>query len=356
MLLDRKEFLGKLEVVAPALSANELLPILTHYWLTGKTLMAFNDQIAISVPCETEITGAIPGQVLLALVKNSRATNAELTHEGDNLLVKLAAAKIKLAHMSADNFVFDMPKVKGPEYDIKVKDKQAFRDALEVCMLSVGRDTAVTDQLGITLLLDKSGKRLSAYATDNATIAHATIDLGSGAAPPDRVILPAAFVEQMLALDKGAKATHLQINDDSAMFKADEVTLFGRLIVSTSPIDFDDIVSRHFPPASRKLAMRMPTKLKLMLQRAVIITDSMTDQAATLVTCDGERMKFVSRTDRGEITETVLMEGHPEVKVRLGPKLLRSGYAAKFENMLVTEKCAVMTKGNAFYMVSAFTG
>lgn len=350
MLLPRKELLDKLEVVSPALSTNELLPVLTHYWLTGETLMAFNDQIAIEVPCHSDVVGAVPG-VLLSLVKNSKAREAELTHTNDNFLVRLASTRIKLAHLSKDNFVFNMPK-KG-KHVLIVKDRKAFFEALGVCMLSVGTDTAVTDQLGVTLLADGKSA-LMAFATDNASIAHARIELASGsAALKQRVILSSQFVKQVLALGPSAKNIHLEINDDYALFEVPGVRVFGRLIVSTSPIDFDDIVKRHFPAEARKQLVQIPSKLKLMLDRAVIITDSMTDQAATTVTCDGEVMKFVSRTGRGEVVETVQLPGHPSVKVRLEPKLLRVGYG-KFDDMIVTERCAVMVRGDSFYMVSAF--
>jgi hypothetical protein len=45
-----RRLIAKLQMVEPARSANPILPILNHYWFTGKQLMAFNDTIALAVP------------------------------------------------------------------------------------------------------------------------------------------------------------------------------------------------------------------------------------------------------------------------------------------------------------------
>jgi DNA polymerase III sliding clamp (beta) subunit (PCNA family) len=348
----RRDLLEKLEIVAPALATNALLPILTHYCLTGKALMAFNDQIAIAVPFESDVIGAVPGQVLLSLVKSSLAKLADISNVGDTLLVKLASTKIKLAYLSPDNFAHTMPSKRKNNFI--VKDRKSFLDALKVCMLSVGHDTSITDQLGVTLIPDEGKPAVLAFSTDNATIAHARIELPPESPPlKQRTILSEQFVKQVLTHGATEKAMHFEINSDYALMEVPGITLFGRLIVSTSPIDFVDIASRHFPKEARKKVVPIPTKLEKILDRAVIITDSMTDQAATAVSCDGDIMKFVSKTSRGEIAETMQTPGHPQVKTRLGPKLLRNGYGM-FDSMLVSDGCMVMVKGNSFYMVSAF--
>jgi DNA polymerase III sliding clamp (beta) subunit (PCNA family) len=256
--------------------------------------------------------------------------------------------------LSADNFAFEIPSKRRKK--LIVKDHKAFIEALTVCMLSVGRDTAITDQLGVTLIPD--GENVLAFATDNATIAHAKIELAPESPPlRQRTILSEQFIKQILVLAKNEPDMHLEIGSDYAILDVSGVTVFGRLIVTNSPVDFVDIASRHFPKAVQKKAVLIPNKLKLglILDRAVIITDSMTDQAATLISCDGDdKMKFVSKTSRGEIVDTLELPGHPQVTARLGSKVLRSGYAA-FDSILVTEGCTMMVKGNSFYMVSSFS-
>jgi hypothetical protein len=60
-----------LETVEPALAINQLIPLLTHYWFTGKSLIGYNGSIALQVPFQTDFRGAVPGKVLELLKRGS---------------------------------------------------------------------------------------------------------------------------------------------------------------------------------------------------------------------------------------------------------------------------------------------
>lgn len=347
----RTELLDKLTAVAPALAETDIIPILMNYWFTGDRLMAFNDQVSISVPLKTDFDGAAPGKTLLALVQNSKAKNVDLFVEDGKLRGKMAAAKIELGMQPAKDFVFDMPEKKSKS--LPVKDRFEFLDAITACMRSVGRDSSVTDQLGITLVPEDDA--LLIYSTNNATISHARVSLTKPCPFDDRVILPRLFCEQMIALAKKNSSMHFEVTKDHALYHTGDVELFGRLIISQNPIDFASIVKRHFPESVRNKSVPMPSMIKLILERAVIMTDTRVDQPVTRVSCVDGVMRFYSKTDRGEVDDTVKVENHPDFDMKVEPRLLKAGFDT-FDQMLFTKACAVLSKGDAFYMVSAFGG
>ena len=100
----------------------------------------------------------------------------------------------------------------------------------------------------------------------------------------------------------------------------------------------------------------MPEKLAMMLARAMIITDSPTEQTRTLVTVKGGEMTLLSKSGKGEVKDKVVVEGHPDVAVKLEPKLLSLGLE-DFDKFLITDRCAIMSKGSTkLYLVAATSG
>lgn len=350
--MNRVDLLDKLATVAPALAASDLIPVLSHLWFTGTHVMAFNDQIAISTPCKTEFTGAVPGTVLLNLLKSSRAKEAELLPQDGNLQVKAASSRLKLAMLPKDSFIFEMPKPNVKE--TLAVDMKRFVAGIDACMRSVGKDTSSPDTTGVTLTAGESS--LSLYSTNNATVSHAAVKLARKAPFKERVILSASFCEELLALVKGKEQTHVEIYDDHALCVAGGTVLFGRLVESDKPLPFDEIMARHFPASAKKQLVPIPSKLKLILERATIIADAKGGMVRTAVTVKDGRMRFVTKSDRGEVIDSMQVgEQQPEVSVMLEARLLKVGYG-HFDKMLVAADCCVMAGDGTLYMVAAVGG
>lgn len=358
--MDRKELVEKLKLVAPALSDKELIPVLTHFWFSGDTVMAFNDQIAIEVPCPTDFEGAVPGNVLLDMLNSSQSTEAKFTLTEDTLLVELGKAnskgkfatrtKLELKVLPVEDFIHTMPKV-GKEDGIEGSD--LFSPAIDSCMQSISNDTSIPDQLGLTII--PNGKELHLYATNNQTLSHARVKTDAKLA--GRVILSKPFCEQLITLTDGVDF-RLIIEDDHAMvITSDKVKLFGRLVNSEHPLDFSDLLSTHLSTEKKKQLIAMPKSLRNVLQRALIITDTKMEETKSLITVQDGKMTVVSKSARGELRDTVLdkagdIQDHPDISVKLNPKLLKAG-CDRYSNLLVTKTCAIMTKDDMVYLVSA---
>lgn len=355
--MNRLELIEKLNRVSPALSANNLVPVLTHFWFKDNSLMCYNDQIAIKTKLASDFSGAVP-DTLISLLNVSKAKDVELVIGDDGtgkklpegqLLVKAASSKFKLPFLAEESTkIFDMPK-SNPEENLPV-DMPAFLSAVESCIRSLKEDTSMPDSLGITLLF--AGKMLNLYSTNDSTISFASVKLKQETKDL-RVVLSGNFCRQMLALAKLEGAKHLEINEGYSLFQSGDNVLFGRLVEVQRPLDFDSVLESSFPQELRRHLVSVPAKLELILERAVIITESKTERPKTAISIKGGIAKFFSKSEKGEVRDSVqLEEAQQDVDVNIDPRLFKAGYGF-FDKMVLTEQCLVMSKGTSLYLVSA---
>jgi len=352
--MNRKDLVDKLEQVAPALSGNDLIPILTHFWFTGEHVLAYNDQIAISAPCKVDFEGAVPGMTLLNLLKASRAKDVEFVVGKDDkneLTIKAASSRFKLGLLPYRDFeeVFVMPK---PGKDPEALSTKSFLSCIDCCMRSVSIDTSVPDQLGITLIPD--GKDLLFYSTDDRTLSHARLAVKGGTSLKQRVILSSHFCRQVLNLVNDAKPLHLEIHKDHALLMgAGGTLLFGKLVHSEKPLNFNSILDHNFPEGSENKLVTIPTKLELILERAVIVASASVEPVRTHINVQGGVVRFSTVSARGEVHDTLQIEGkHKDVEIKVDAKLLKNGYG-QFDQMLLTSSCFVMVNEDVLYLVAA---
>jgi DNA polymerase III sliding clamp (beta) subunit (PCNA family) len=343
--MDREKLLEKLELVKPALAKNDLVPVLRHFWFKNDALTAYNDQIAIQTKLVSNFAGAIP-DTLVALVKASRAKEVEFSEVvKGQLVIKAASGKFKLPFLPDEaTKIFDMPDP-DPKQALPV-DMNEFLEAIESCMLSLKEDPSMPDSLGITLIFEDIAK-ISLYATNDATISHASVGLKKDINTKNRVVLSGNFCRQMLSIAKLEGKKYIELADDYSMFVCGDTSLFGRLVDVSKPLGFEDVIQSSFPKEGRNNLVSIPTKLELMLDRACVIGDK------TSIVVEGGIAKFLSKSDKGEVRDSVQLESnHPDVSININPRLFRNGYG-NFDKMLLTETCLVMSKGTNLYLVSA---
>lgn len=349
--MDRSKLIDILSDVEPALAAKELVPVLSHFWFTGKTVMAYNDHIAISTPCSTDFKGAVP-RTLLSLLKTSKAKEVEFDVDGENMVVKAATSKFKLSVLPKEDFVFSMPATKDlPKLPV---DAGRFIQALEACMFSIGNDTSQADHMGVTLIRDDS--TLMLFATDRATISHGSVAIKGKFAFSGRVIMPTDFCKELLRIAKGATELHMEITKEHVYVSHNGTQLFGRLVEPDTPMDFIALLDRLYPESAEKKLCAIPTKLLAILERACIVTDSAVDKTKMKVKVADGQAHFVSVSERGEVSDKLQVEArHPPVSCSIDPKRFRDGYG-RFDAFLMTKDAVIMTKDAIVYLVSASGG
>lgn len=346
-MIDRKQLLEALKCVAPALAPVPLIPILSHIWFTGSRIMAYNDRIGISTPFKTDFKGALPGAVLLDLLNASLAKECDFVEERQDVLIKAAGSKIKLPFLPPSDFAFEMP-ARGKGVKDIPKD-HAFFAGMETCLRSISNDTTHPDQLGVTVI--PADKDLLLFATDSATMMHAK----APAFPftRKRIVLPTAFCQQMLILAKYAERVSIESSDDFVLFEADDTKLFGRLVEmgSATPFDFPGVFARHTQSMGRDKPVEIPSRMRLIVERAIIMTTTKQDKGHTKITARDGRLTFLSLSDHGEITDTLAIK-HPDVNVQINPRLLKDGLT-DFKKILFTSRCAIMQNEAATFLVSS---
>jgi len=354
MKISRIELLDKLLRVSPALLANESIPVMSHFWFTGTQLITFNDQISISVPFESELVGAVPGTLFLNLLKNSKARDIRLEVTDGKLKVRAGKTSTFNLSLLDDDFAFDIPTPKARQY-FKPKRRRQFLDGIKSCLMSVGSDAVLTNLQGITLVPEYDDGSVSLFSTDAFTMCHALTAMRTDSLLlEDRRVLPTAFCREMLKL--ADKTFSLEIYNNYCLLKnAKEETLFGRLIQVDRPHDFHRIMKDVVPRNFTENLVSMPDKMKLILERAIIINKAVA-QPNTLVSVEEKgRMHFESASGHGVVTDNLLIEDeHPTVTAQFEPKLLKLGYD-HLDRMLITRKCAIMTNenNNPVYIIAA---
>lgn len=361
MPLHRTALIHNLENVEPALSDNAMVPVLSHFWFTGKQLLAYNGTIAIAVPCETEFKGAVP-RTMLKMLRTYGGSDIEVNSAKGTLEVKVGPGKFKLITLPPEDFeeTFTM---KAMPKDADEVDADEFIDALRCCLRSVSSDTSRADYQGITVIPRGKGV-LWFFSFDRVTISHAIVK--GNIYSKDRVILSTEWCKQALALlDANKSATFdLEINEDWSLLrvnvnKDEDVKLFGNNIQPDSPLPFEDVLASSAPKDLEFVKLEdQRVKLTAMLDRARIIASGGVAKVRTKFEVDRGKLFFDTESEIGSATDSVnAFDKHPDVKGSIDPGAVLEGIK-HFDMVAMTETTFVMktTDGRRMYLVSGTEG
>lgn len=346
--MKRSDLVVKLKRVQPALSVNPIVPMLCNFWFTGDQLLAYNDQIALSVPMRTQFKGAV-SKKLLELLEASHFEDMELVAEDNALMVKRTNGKtaIKLA-MMAPEFLFTMPRPGR-----SLSHTASLVRAIDHCLMSVGTDTSKPEYLGVTVVPGET--RFDVYSTDGNTISRAGAKKDSGGAPP-RSILPGEFCRQLVALFGSLEDDQpcsfeigQRAEEQYALFAIEDTILYGRVIATNSPLNFPAVLANLIPSRVEDL-VAIPEQFDGAVERACIVCD--TDRGHTTISVADGKMQLRSQSEGEADVEDVLSvaRNHPTVSIKVEPKLLKR--ASAFESFLIRDMCVVMAKGSRLYLIA----
>lgn len=326
--MNRMELVGKLSTCAPALARTNYMPILNCFWFDGKSVTAYNDQIGIVLPLATSFKGAVQGELLLGLLRNSRAKDVELL-DGDGFLqIKGASSKFKLGLQPPGDFIWKCPASKsGVSLGNKVG---SFLATLACVMESVSTDTTVPDQMGVTFIPEANG--VGMYATNNATMSYGHFNVKW----PKRVILPAAFCQRLVALATPRDDVTIDVQADHVIATIKDAGkdkaaafLFSHVIESERPHDFAKTFAREYPEKVRKQSVPIHPRMKLAIERASLVSMDNKEEKPTQIKIKDGFMSML--TDGvGEVRDRLKLEGHGDVELDVAVRFLRSAFSAYY--------------------------
>jgi DNA polymerase III sliding clamp (beta) subunit (PCNA family) len=343
-----RRLIAKLQMVEPALSKFPTIPLLTHFWFTGKQLMAFNAGIALAVPMLTDFRGAVPGKLLKLLQTAGFDDDIELASRTDHLIISnrhSSRVRIKLT-MLPPNFLFQMPKRKPAPANLH--DIAQFIDAIQHCLLAVSTDTAAAEFpefLGVTLVPNHN--RLDLCGMKKNMICRAQIDAAAALNIRQRAILPRAFCEQMVRLyadlselEKGR--TGFAIYGRHALFGAGDALLYGRLLETRSPLDFISVLDRIVTSDVEASLVDIPKDFCEAAGLASLICDE--ERLPAKLTVQSGQLSVSAQSDSVSSDYVLpIADAHQNISVAVEPALLRR--AKEFSKMRISNSAIVFTDG-----------
>jgi DNA polymerase III sliding clamp (beta) subunit (PCNA family) len=349
MNFQRKELLDTLNIVKPGLASKDLVEELTCNWFQGDTLYAYNDLIGIQIPFKTDFTGGLRGSLLLGLLDKSRAKEVSISplNDGNEMLLKAANTRLTLALLEQNRALWEVPEFDKSKSFVIGKD---FLLALENVLISIGGDTSIPDQLGVTLLA--TNDTLDLFTTDNSTISWYRLPKPKGY-NVERVIIPAIFCEQLLRLCKDG--AYLVVTDEAVMAQNSKgIFLFSRLIESQRPLDLADIVASSLPETYEENLITVPSRLKLAIERVNIVLENHVGQPADFYIEEGSNfLRLYAKTDNGEIKDSMkLDQEHSIVRISVDPTLVKRALNGRTQ-FLLTDNCFVLAgPGEFIHLIS----
>lgn len=343
--MERKKLIEGLANVDPARSVTNANEVMKAFWFTGKRLMTFNGGMALSVPFESEYTGAVQA-TLLPLLNSSGAPACEFDVTEKGLTVKAGSSKFKLLTMDADKFNFTMPKF--PASAFPIVDVPKFLIALKACKRSLGSETSESAFKGITMIPGKGIINLFAY--DRLTLTHCKVKVKQDI-DWERVVIPTAVIDQLIRISEGATEMQLSIDEKLLMAKVNGVTLWGVL-------EDQDRNARPFLDQVKALRDKAKStiditekdfakKFPAMLERASIIASDAVEASKTKVTVAQNRIFFKTKSSRGTVDDAIMPgngQTHHDVELKIPPDRVLAGI--ELGSMSLTDQAVILTNSD----------
>lgn len=325
--ISREALLKVAQLVRPAVSNQAFIPALTHIQLADGYATAYNDVTAISVSLGSMVTGdeldyCLPGDLLIKVLSGFTTSEVTFKTGGKEKAVTVSSGRsnIKLHPLAASEFPLDWPAKSAPHIVI---DDNLLR-GIERCLISVGNDPTHPAQMGVTIEVGPKGNAVL-YATDNFTISRFSSTTSVKLPADSPIILPTFFCEQLLVLAKSFPddQIHLLLHDSAFVAEIGEkATLFTKIMVDASPLQFEKMLRNYFDPAKiTNTATPVPSGLDAALARALLILSNSKDKF-TKISCKGEVLQLSSSSDLGEADDDLAIDADDAKEFVVDPTMI----------------------------------
>lgn len=139
MKIQKAELQRILENLRPGLAKRDIVSKLSDFTFLGDRICAFNDQISISHPFESEFECSVDGQNFYSVIVNIPEGNIDLTLAESKLIIKGEKAKASLVTSEGGGVLgkIKVPRIKSKKW----KDlPEMFTKGVKLCSFSVSTD------------------------------------------------------------------------------------------------------------------------------------------------------------------------------------------------------------------------
>lgn len=338
--MKRLELLGALKMAAPALSKKGLIPVFTCFCFHDKTVTAFNDTLAIRVPCSLEMEGCIDGDTLLKFIRASKAGKVEIVEvKKKNVRMKFGRSRVRWPFYPVKDFLFE-PETEGEEaHRFKVKDK--FMRALEAALISPGTNPAAPNRMGVTMVFEENGIVL--YSTDGISMTRVRVNMKFKL--PRKILkrpvmMDTVFVQALVDHHRVDKIKYLGITEDTVEAWSQEgVWFYIRQRLDAEPKVFTDVFREH----RNRARFMAPKGFDRALQRAIVLIDAGGGRDVRLSLRDG-RVYLKTETLAGDVKDvlrhgSMKREEPKDIVVMVDPKRTAVALTADLGPVMSVDKC-----------------
>jgi DNA polymerase III sliding clamp (beta) subunit (PCNA family) len=339
--MNRSNLVTTLELIQPALSDTDPVPMFQCFTFTGKHALAYNDRLCMITPCETQEAFAINGKILLGLLKNSHSDDVDFTKTDKNdITIKAGKSRFKLPYFPEEDFLFKEPDGKA------VFDLTLDATAFDACMITASRDLAQEALLGVTL---KPGpdKTMAFYSCDGDAVTRYTLE---AKAKDVSVRLPNEFCESFIRTFKELETEYASIKiigDEWVRAEFNKnVVIYGRLLKLENPLDHEALIAKTLK--GKPVFKPVPKALDDALSRARVVADPESAKTALEVT-DG-KLLLHTETHMGIINDSMVWREHAEVQADVSAALVQRAIGL-CDEMGVLERCTIYQKQPNLFII-----
>lgn len=333
--MERKAFVDTLELVRPALADQAVVPIFLNYCFTGERVYAYNDQLGIVGPAETNRAFAVHGKTLLNLLSNSKAREIELEFTEEEVLVKAGRSRMKLPWVNEEEFIFKEPE--EVEWPIVISGKRETLQMLEAVLKTVSDDTAFPTLMGVTLAANKDGV-VTAYSCDGDAVSKYVMPKDVGKGPANTALTaPTSFFRALQRIVKVTEAEEFEVtvSEEWAVAHIGDYSIYGRIILNSSPMDHEEMISKILRGKSGFFSIPQP--LEQALSRARVLADA--ENTPTTLSFKEGKLRLSTETHNGAVRDVITVEADiEEIEVSVSAAAIQNVLGSCTE-MLILDQC-----------------
>ena len=318
--MERELFFNSLKLCAGGLAERSPVTAFTQFWFDGQTVSAYNDIIGVDADCKTDVSGGLPGALLLGLVGSSLAKQVTFSDKKSDIQIKLGAANATLPKSPTSDRIWTWPSSTPKNINLDFVLSTEFLTMLKMVATSAAGGASETADQGVCVIGTKSELRLFAY--NGPCLSWATVPFTGGEAL--RAIWPLTLCK---LLEKLGPESHVHMTDDGVYVTVKEKTVraFSRLLVETTPRDYVSTIKQRVAGEHRADAVPVPQRrLQLALDRMVLFSGHVEDSSVRLKS-DGKYLSLSLVGTGGSLYDRVALEKDlpPGLEGHFDAKLLR---------------------------------
>lgn len=342
--MNRQDLINTLSLANPFLMRQEFIPILTHFCFNTEHVIAYNDVAGIQINFESDLHCAIPGELLLKLLRTMSDETVRIKNDNNELLIHSGKSKLKLPSLPKESFIFSIPKIENDltHLSIPISIKQGIKKCLE----GVSEDPSHPEHTGIKWVVNDNESFI--YSTDNKTISSFPCNYSDRKGNVNAVV-PEFFCTELVKLIDYfcVEATEFDVyfSDDYIIVKLGdkkECLLFSRLIAQKEKTPFKQIISSLTDGLDLDSMSPPPLDLHPALERSSLLLSSNFSDVVQ-IELNNKELKMVTESQYGNADDQIEFDEEFEsTSFTTKPQLIQRGLkiapAIKFTPKLIVLK------------------